>query len=106
MSSFPKHEATAPRKGTKKQPRPAVQPVAPAITVEVDMTGVEYELANLALSVRSYGVNATNGDNSLALYTDPSENAYPMRLQLEGEAVDRIAGALERIATVLEAKAL
>jgi hypothetical protein len=102
---------------TKKQPAKAktVPAVAPAITLDVDMSGVEVELANLASSVKSYVVNAVDGDNSLNLFTGTS--TYPVKVRLltddgcdvfDGivgtleEQGDKQAAALERIATAFE----
>jgi hypothetical protein len=67
------------------------------------VAGLETTLEGIAHTFMSLNANSCDGNLALALFTDP--HAYPMRLQLEGEAVDKIADALARIATVLEAKA-
>ena len=68
------------------------------------MSGIEVEIGNLARSVRSYGQNAYEGNHATAVFTDPGEGAYPVRLQLEGEVVERIAAAFERIAIAIAGK--
>jgi hypothetical protein len=87
---------TKPKRPTKT-PKQSPEPAGP--TLEVDMSGVEIELAHIANAVRSYVVNASNGENSLALYTGRSDS--PLRLELEGDAVESIAEALTRIADAL-----
>jgi hypothetical protein len=67
------------------------------------VAGIETTLERIAHTFHSFNANACDDNLALELFTGP--NAYPMRLQLEGEAVDKIADALARIATVLEAKA-
>lgn len=114
MTVIPKHEVTtpAPRKGNKKPPQPAVAAVAaaPAITLDVDMTGVEAALAKLACSVSSYGENTYLGENKLAVFTEL--DGYPVKVHLESETpikitladnveedtIDRLVTAFERIA--------
>ena len=66
------------------------------------MSGVEVAIADIAHSVKSYVVNAVDGDNSLNLFT--GTHSYPVRLVLEGDAVDSIADSLKRIAEAMAAK--
>ena len=125
MSTIPKHEAPAPRKGHRKQPQPAA--VATAAPVPVDLGGIEVALGRLAGLFNTYVGNAAKGENYLALYSEVG--AYPVRvelveseasealhciaatldkldhLELLGKSAERIATAFERIATVLEGKA-
>jgi hypothetical protein len=61
-------------------------------------------VGRLAHALKSYDANACQGNHALALFSDPCESAYPVRLELEGEAIERIASAFERIATALERK--
>lgn len=96
-------KTNAGKRSTKPPQQPAVLPAA----LDVDMSGVEVELANIARSVRSYVVNAVDGENSLALFTGSAAGGYsPVRLVLEGEAVEGIAEALTRIADALAARPL
>ena len=63
------------------------------------MTETASELEGLAHSVKSYVVNAVDGENTLNLFTGPHD--FPMRLVLEGDAVDSIAESLKRIADAM-----
>lgn len=104
MTAIPKHEATR-RKGTKKPPQPAVvEHTPPAITLDVDMTGVEVELKRLANAVQGYAHNAAVDENSLRLFSGPGPTYSPLRLVLEGDAVDSIADSLKRIADAMTAQ--
>ena len=98
MSTIPKHEGPKrPRKG--KAPQAAVvEQAMPAVTVDADMTGVEIELGHIAHSLKSYNVNACDGNFSLCLFT-----GEPLRLSLEGDALDSIADSLKRIADAMTA---
>jgi len=102
MTAIPKHER-APRKITKKTPQPVavVEHTVPAITLDVYTAGIEDELAKIAHSLKSYNVNACEGNFSLNLFT--GANGYPVRLELEGDAVDSIADSLKRIADAMTA---
>jgi hypothetical protein len=135
MTAIPKHEATTrPRKGQKKQPSKASYPTdyerecaitghEPSEVGQIGwaladlarhvrdytpgdpMAGLEVELNRLAGAAQGYAYNATIGENSLNIFT--AKNSYPLRLSLEGDAVDTIAAALRRIAdamTVREVK--
>lgn len=87
-----------------KQPKPVKKtestPV-PVVNVDVDMGGVEVELAKLAHSLKSYNVNACDGEMSFGVGLTTWDNCNPVRLVLEGEAVETIADSLKRIADAL-----
>lgn len=104
MSKFLTHEQPkdGPRK-SKKAPKPATA-AALSDYPDTDISGVEIALAEIAKSLRSYAINAATGENSLSLFTPAHESYHPVRLSLEGEAVDKIADALSRIADALERK--
>jgi hypothetical protein len=104
MGKFLTHQQPndGPRKG-KKTPKPAI-PAEASPDYSSDLSGIEVELANIAKSLRSYVVNGANGENCMALFTPANENYHPVRLSLEGEAVDKITDALSRIADALERK--
>ena len=103
MTTIPKHER-APRKGAKKPAQPTVvEHAAPAITLDVDMSGVEAVLEKLGLFVEAYVANASTGENSLALFTGSGEAYSPLRLVLEGDAMDSVADSLKRIADAMTA---
>jgi hypothetical protein len=97
VTNFPKHEQKKPSGKKSPQPLPDAD-YSPAI---VDMTGVEAELATLARYVREYVGNATIGENSLALFTGSGDAYSPLRLVLEGDAVDSIADSLKRMADAM-----
>ena|ERR1700739_178250 len=98
MSTIPKHEARP--KSAKKQPQTAVvEHATPAIPLDVDLTGIEAVMEKIGNSLKSYNVNACDGNNSLNLFTGTHDN--PVRLVLEGEAVDSIADSLKRIADAM-----
>lgn len=96
---IPKHE---PNKRARKDKTPQAAAVVnhntPAITLDVDMTGLEVAVDQIAHSLKSYNVNACDGNFSLCLFT-----GEPLRLSLEGDAVDSIADSLKRIADVMTA---
>ena len=96
MTEILKHEPT-------KTTRPTIEHTTPAITLDVDMTGVEVELANLARYVLAYVNNAVTAENSLCLFSGPGPTYSPLRLVLEGDAVDTIADSLKRIADAMAA---
>jgi hypothetical protein len=101
MSNIPKNERKQPKKPNAKEPTPA----APGIALDVDMSGLSETAAQLEAihrSLWSYNMNATTGENSLNLFT--GENSYPLRLVLEGDAVDSIADSLKRIADAMAAR--
>lgn len=111
MSEIPKQP-----KRTKKTPQAKPQPAAaPPITLDADLSGIEVELGKLAHSVKSYVVNAVDGENGFNLFTGLS--TYPVKVRLltddgcdvfDGivgtleEQGDKHAAALERIATAFE----
>ena len=66
-----------------------------------DYGEIAMQLEGIHKSLWSYNMNATNGDNSLSLSTD--EHSDPLRLALEGDAVDSIADSLKRIADAMTA---
>jgi len=82
-------------------------------TVPPVAQGLDTELLSLALedlnesvdkigrTVADYAHNATLGENMICLFTG-KDNCPPLRLVLEGGAVDKIASALCRIAAALE----
>ena len=58
----------------------------------------------LASAAQGYAHNATIGENSLELFSGSESSGYrPVRLVLEGEAVEGIADSLKRIADALAA---
>jgi hypothetical protein len=81
----------------------------------VGLGGIESAVRHFASIVSTYVSNARNGDHCLELYT--GEGGWPVKVQLESEAIhsvaaeictgndqlERIATAFERIATALEA---
>jgi hypothetical protein len=94
------------RKPIKKQPQ-SVGMDSPDCTEGLLVSCAVGELAEsvdkIGRTVADYAHNATLGENSLGLHTGP--NSYPLRLVLEGAAVDKIADALSRIAAAMEKKA-
>jgi hypothetical protein len=95
---IPKHEASR-RNVSKKPTQTAVaEPAVPGITLDVDMTGIEDVLGRLADAAHSYLHNNALGENSLCLFTGPGPTYSPLRLVLEGNAVDSIADSLKCIA--------
>jgi hypothetical protein len=68
----------------------------------LDLGGIEVELGTLAHAVKGYAIGARGGNNTLALFTDP--DGYPVRLDLVGEQMERIATALECLAVARGAK--
>jgi hypothetical protein len=110
MSKFLKHDESTPVPRRAKAPKPAV-PVGPVASepVSVDLSGIEMAfsgietvLDDIAKCVRAYVRDATIGEHNLELFT--GESCYPVRLVLEGEAVDKIADAMTRVADALEKK--
>lgn len=105
MGKFLKHDESSggPRRG-KKPPQPAKEQPAPSITVDVDMSGVETELANLAHSIKSYVVHAYDAENKIAVFTGPTGSGYhPVLVAFEpSDTMDRIIEVSERIATAFE----
>jgi hypothetical protein len=93
MSEFPKHKES--RKSGKKR----TQQPQPALMVDIDVAGIEVALAGIARSFSGYNHNARDGNNSLNLFT--AEHSHPLRLVLEGDAVNSIADSLKRIADVV-----
>jgi hypothetical protein len=110
--SFPKHEDNNGGKRKKKpaQPQPQVQAASSqANGLDTELLSLSLEDLNesvgkIAHSLKSYNVNSCDGNNSLNLFT--GVNSHPMRLVLEGDAVDKIADALSRIADVMEKRAM
>lgn len=91
----------------KRPTKTAKDAPVPADPVEADMSGIEVELANIARSIRAYVANAANAENSLALFTGSAAGGYsPMRLELEGDAVEAIADSLSRIADALAGRVI
>lgn len=106
MTAIPKHQAT-PRKVTKKSPQPAavVQPTATGVDEPIQYAGydglseVAAQLKGIMDVLGAYHYNSTVGENSLNLFT--RTNGHPVRLSLEGDAVDSIADSLKRIADAM-----
>jgi hypothetical protein len=67
-----------------------------------DYGEIATQLEAIHKSLWSYSMDAVNGDNSLNLFTDT--HSEPLRLVLEGDAVDSIADSLKRIADAMAAK--
>lgn len=65
------------------------------------LSEIAEQLGHIHNSLRSYTVNATDGENFLNLFT--GQHDFPMRLVLEGDAVDTIADSLKRIADTMTA---
>ena len=65
----------------------------------LDLSELAEPLEGIVRILGSYVHNATLRENGLNLFT--GRNSYPVRLVLEGEAVDRIADALSRMADAL-----
>ena len=104
MTEIPKHQPNK-RKAKTKQPQIAVvENTVPVITLDVDMSGVEAELASLAHMVKSYVVNSYEGDHKLKIFTGPEGSGYhPVLIALErSDSVDELIKASERIATAFE----
>jgi len=77
---------------------------APVVNVDVDMSGIEVELAKIAHSLKSYNVNACDGEMSFGVGLTTFNNFNPVRLELEGDALESIADSLKRIADALGTK--
>jgi hypothetical protein len=77
-------------------------------TMTVDSIGysglaeVAEQLDKIHDSLKSYTVNSSDGENSLNLFT--GTHSFPVRLELEGDAVETIAESLKRIADAMTAK--
>ncbi len=121
---FPKHEATtAPRKGARKQPQPAVT-IKPPKPHNGSMD-IESAIDGLTSVISTYVSDARNAEHEQTVCMSTGRNSLPVRLELEGEhierighaidcshdalsdmatAAERIATAFERIATALETK--
>jgi hypothetical protein len=99
-----KHKDGKPPKKQQSKKLPAAQPSPPNVTVDVDMSGLEAEMANLAHSIKSYVVNAYDAENKLTIFTGPSGSGYhPVLIALEpSDTVDHIIEVSERIATAFE----
>jgi hypothetical protein len=109
MTDIPKHER-APRKGAKKPPQPAmVQPasseVEPIHYAGYDgLSEVATQLEGILKVLGEYHYNSTIGEHSLCLFSGSKEGGYsPLRLELEGDALDSIADSLKRIADAMAA---
>jgi len=104
MGKFLTHEQSnpGPQKSKKPSKPAAVSPDYPVS--DLDISGLEDELANIAKALHGYVSWVSSGEQSLHLYTPAQEHYHPVRLSLEGEAVDRIADALTRIADAMEHK--
>ncbi len=103
MTAIPKHEPSKKTKGAKKTrltlaDMPPVADSAPF----VDVDGIVEAMFRIAHSLKSYNVNACDGNNMLQVFTGPEGSGYhPVLLAFQGETSDRIATALERIADAL-----
>jgi hypothetical protein len=93
-------------KGKRPKPTKSAEPTntAPVVSVDADMSGIEVELANIAHSLKSYNANACDGEMSLGVGLTTWDNHKPVRLALEGDAVDSIADSLKRIADALKGR--
>jgi hypothetical protein len=115
-----KHNSNGNSNGAKRSKKKAAEQSSKPETVQpvhvnVDMSGVEVELAALANSVKSYVVNSYDGENKLKIFTGPEGSGYhPVLIALDpcGEATkdmlaigERIAVAFERIADAMTGKA-
>jgi hypothetical protein len=98
-----KHNANG-SNGKRPRTKPVKPETVPPVTVNVDMSGVEAELAAIAHSAHSYVVNSFDGEHKLAIFTGPSGSGYhPVLIALEeSDTMDRVIGASERIATAFE----
>ncbi len=89
-----------------KKPKPKETKHSPPAPVDPDAVGylgmceLAEPLRKIADAVRAYAHNATIGENSVALFTG-GEGYNPVRLVLEGDAVESIAESLKRIADAL-----
>lgn len=72
---------------TEEDIKDSTREVLRGCPVDADMSGIEAELARIAHSLKSYNVNACDGEMS-----------FGVRLVLEGDAVESIADSLKRIA--------
>ncbi len=97
-----KHEPGEPRKPRKKPPTLAQSPAPHDYRPYLDLSELAEPLEGIVRILGSYVHNATLGENGLNLFT--GRNSYPVRLVLEGEAVDRIADALSRMADALQGR--
>jgi hypothetical protein len=108
---------------TKKNGKAAAKPVGDApkaklIQEELDrerelnvdsmaylgLSEIAEQLSHIHNSLRSYNVNACNGEMSFTVGLHMGENEDAVRLALEGDAVESIADSLKRIADALSAK--
>lgn len=98
--AYLKHNSKRPPRAARRLSSPA----APEVKVNVDMTGIEAELADLARSLRSHVEHAYQGENKLAVFTGPPGSGYhPLLIALEPtDTMDRIIEVSERIATAFE----
>ncbi len=114
MTAIPRQEPSAPRKG-KRPPQPTIV-AAPMPDPNPGLEGIESAVRHFASIVNTYVSNARNGDHCLEVYS--GQGAWPVKVQLESEAIhsvaaeictgndqlERIATAFERIATALEGR--
>jgi hypothetical protein len=103
---IPKHEPNkGPRKG-KKPPQPVQavrdEPIRVCDVGYYGLSEVAQQLEGILKVLGAYHYDSTIGEHSLNLFT--AKNTNPVRLKLEGEAVDSIADSLKRIADALPAR--
>ncbi len=106
MGKFIKHEdKPGPDKPNRKQPKAkTVEPATVDLPIYGDLGDLAEPLVQIANALRAYVHNATIGENSFALFTGSGDAYSPVRLVLEGEAVDKMADGVSRIADALEKK--
>ena len=63
------------------------------------LSEVAQHLEGICKAIRGYGVDAVEGEHCLNLVT--GKNSCPVRLRLEGEAVEKIADSLKQIADAM-----
>lgn len=65
------------------------------------LSEIAEQLGRIQNSLKSYNVNACDGEMTFNVGLHTGQNSYPVRLVLEGDAVDSIADSLKRIADAL-----
>jgi hypothetical protein len=99
--TYLKHQSGGKAKRSKPAKSTEQTTPMPVVNVDVDMSGIEVELAKVAHSLKSYNVNACDGEMTFGVGLTTFNNHNPVRLELEGDAVESIADSLKRIADAL-----
>jgi hypothetical protein len=103
MSTFPKHEATTRQRQDKQAAAETTTSIEVERIVDAGYSGLSelgQHLEGIYKELGAYFYNATLGEHSLSVFT--AKNSHPLRLSLEGDAVDSIADSIKRIADAME----